>query len=595
MLRGTSCLACQKGKRKCVRSSYDDPRGSPGPSDTSDTCDRCQRLGLSCSLVSRQQYTSSPSSSGTPAARRTSDGGVTAAETEMGGQVVGPRSGQGRTSVFSLAMAGYPTVLNQTQPDRKGDGAGASYTLAELRTCLGEVGIRKISDWVANNLIPLWPLLPTPEQLQNRRLLPSTLPIENESAARLLEIVQYIAAARHFEHTLEDESLTYPAWEGVLHIFKTALAEVVLSGVNSWDACLALQVVSVFRMRELKGFEDMPFSLLHSAQWAADNWRSGGRLQKSATPTVASHKSPWFDILWACSSSWQLSFCLGTAEGQNLVEPQTMPTEVDIEMLSSQCLLATALLASDRHAERRFHGLQLVLLRGSILPPVRSIWTALHGDNSDSSTLGWALSTWKKEEERLMSDTSLGLTGHSEPTDLILTEIKLVGVVVEGRILRAMASRHAQAVKFFERVSEIGASAAQARMLTLCLPSSDASSAFSAAQELLGTAARPLAQPSVSTVPHDLRMPPEMTLGCLFSAASVLLDLHVPMLRLSYITKDTSAASAMQIHFAWQLLCGCMLDEERSGVDFDIAARCRSIAAAAPPPGLGDWETGGIL
>jgi hypothetical protein len=261
---------------------------------------------------------------------------------------------------------------------------------------------------VASNLIPLWPLLPTPEQLQHRHLLPSTLQIENESAARLLEVVQYIAAARHFEHTLDDEALTYPAWEGIVHIFKTALAEVVLSGLNSWDACLALQVVSVFRMRELKGFEDMPFSLLQSAQWAADNWRSGGRLQKNATATVASHRSPWFDILWACSCSWQMSFCLGTADGQNLFEPTTLPTDIDIETLSSQCLLATALLASDRHAQRRFHGLQLVLLRGSILPRVKSIWATLDSDDSDVLTLGRALSAWKKEEERLMSDTSLG-------------------------------------------------------------------------------------------------------------------------------------------------------------------------------------------
>lgn len=480
------------------------------------------------------------------------------------------------------------------------------------------------SSRVVNNLIPLWPLLPTPEQLQKRHLLPSTLQIENESAARLLEVVQYIAAARHFEHTVDDEALTYPAWEGLLHIFKTALAEVVLSGLNSWDACLALQVVSVFRMRELKGFEEMPFSLLHSAQWAADNWRSGGRLQKSAAASVANHKSPWFDILWACSCSWQLSFCLGTADGQNLAEPTAMPTEVDIEMLSSQSLLATALLASDRHADQRCHGLQLVLLRASALPIIRRIWIAMQGDIIDTATLSWALSTWKEEEERLMSDPNLGkcslshwqllypkvhltpilpdsdransgLAGHNEPIDLILTEVKLLGIVVQGRILRALASEHLQAVKFFERVSQVGGSPAQARMLVLCLPSSDASSAFPAAHELLSTAADPLAHPQApAVVPQDLRMPPEMTLGCLFSAASILLDLHVPMLKMTYITSDAIAASAMQIHFAWQLLSGCML-EEQPGVEFDIAARCRSVAAAAASHGLGGWEPSGIL
>jgi hypothetical protein len=185
-----------------------------------------------------------------------------------------------------------------------------------------------------------------------------------------------------------------------------------------------------------------------------------------------------------------------------------------------------------------------------------------------------------------------GLTEHSEPTDLILTEIKLVGVIIQGRILRAMASQHPQALKVFERVSEIGASPAQARMITLCLPSSDASSAFSAAQELLATAARPLAQLAAPTVPDDLRMPPDMTLGCLFSAASVLLDLHAPMLKMTYITKDADRASAMQIQFTWQLLRDCMWEEQPSRADFDIAARCRSIAAAACS---GGWETSGIL
>lgn len=220
----------------------------------------------------------------------------------------------------------------------------------------------------SHNELRLWfPSLKSINQLKKIRHSTS----RSSPASVLLESAQYYIAANHLPLLQQEAPLIYQIAES---LFKTSLAEVMLSSTYTDDAVLALQLASFF---QVSGTLSLP--LMAASTRAA-------RLVMLSTNSLTSR------LAWCSASVWEACIALGLENGLELFQPEQNPTLAFLDILMNEI-------------DREDIAVRAVLVRGRSLAHLSHAWLKMKG--ADRQGIGEGLATWNtacKEMQPMIED-----------------------------------------------------------------------------------------------------------------------------------------------------------------------------------------------
>jgi hypothetical protein len=188
---------------------------------------------------------------------------------------------------------------------------------------------------------------------------------KSSPASILLEMAQYYIAASHLPF-LRDEA---PRLLSVAEpLFKTSLAEVMLSSSYTDDAVLALQLASFF---QVSGSLSLP--LMSASTRAA-------HLNMLSTNSLKSR------LAWCSASVWEACIALGLEGGLELFQPEQCPTIAFVDALLDE-------------VDQEDIAVKAILVRGRALAHLSDAWHKMK--KLGRHRIGEALSSWNVAYEEI--------------------------------------------------------------------------------------------------------------------------------------------------------------------------------------------------